>query len=268
MAPRSICQYKDIFTPWIHPQHQRLPGLAPIRVEDWLIQDDAYDAQMAYRDALIGSQSDKVHICRSEAMPAAKELLSLLTEELPRYAQGYQYAANQVTRADGTQIKTKQGPPLLICGQLAQEDFAILQKSGDQHIFTGGVICFPAHWSLAEKIDRTLHGLHEPVDTYDQRINDSMERIFNNLRPDAPLARANFLIYTDPDLYQPMSETLDIQRKPGAPRYVRAERQTLRRLPQTGAIIFSIHTYLYPASALTADAHAALAKLRPELIPH
>jgi len=153
----------------------------------------------------------------------------------------------------------------MTAGQLVQEDFALLQKQGDSHTLTGGIICFPAHWSLAQKIGRTLHNLHAPVDAYNSRISAIMERIFTNLQPETPLERANFLIYTNPDLHQPMPESQAIERTPSAPRYVRCERQTLRRLPETGAIVFSIHTYLYPARDLGAEAYAALAAYRPEL---
>jgi hypothetical protein len=46
---------------------------------------------------------------------------------------------------------------------------------------------------------------------------------------------------------------------------VRVERQTLRRLPRTGAIVFAIHTYLVRAGSLDPDRFAALAALGPEL---
>jgi len=31
-------------------RHNGLPGLSPIPIADWLIQDDAFVTQMAYRD--------------------------------------------------------------------------------------------------------------------------------------------------------------------------------------------------------------------------
>ena len=40
--------------------------------------------------------------------------------------------------------------------------------------------------------------------------------------------------------------------------YIRSERQCLIRLPVSRAVLFSIHTYLVPLAALTADQAAAL----------
>ena len=86
------------------------------------------------------------------------------------------------------------------------------------------------------------------------------------IRVDQPLGRANFLIYTDPELHQPRSEGIAKPIDPKAPRYVRVERQTFRRLPETLAVIFTIHTFVVPASILSAEDHAALAKLKPDLL--
>ena len=78
--------------------------------------------------------------------------------------------------------------------------------------------------------------------------------------------RANFLVYTDPDLHQPLPEGVAKRFDVSAPRYIRVERQTLRRLPQTKAIVFAIHTFQTPASTLSATSYARLAALRPELM--
>jgi len=50
------------------------------------------------------------------------------------------------------------------------------------------------------------------------------------------------------------------------PRYIRVERQTFRRLPKTLAVVFAIHTYIVPESALSPEEHAALSEFKPELL--
>ena len=45
-------------------------------------------------------------------------------------------------------------------------------------------------------------------------------------------------------------------RRPGAGLYIRCERQTLRRLPQTGGLLFTIRIHLTPLRALAADPEA------------
>jgi hypothetical protein len=73
--------------------------------------------------------------------------------------------------------------------------------------------------------------------------------MFSAIRVEQPLWRANFLLYTDADLHQPRREG-DIRGK-SDPRYVRVERQSFRRLPVTGAVVFGIHTYVADINTLT-----------------
>jgi len=248
--------------PWTRAGGVRLPGLAPIKIRDWLRQDEVFTAQMAYRDVLARDKKCEVYAALPEAKAGADELLFVLLNELPEHA-SYRRAGTQLTRPDGISIETARLPPLLAAGQLVQEDFALMAKSGNSHRLDGGMICFPANWCLADKLGKSLGKLHDPVEVFGEAMTERTERVFDNLRTDTPLERANFLIYTNPDLHQPARSPKKLTE--GAPRFVRAERQTLRRLPRTGVIVFAIHTYLVRADSLDADTFAALAALRSEL---
>ena len=250
------------FYPWMRTGGVRLPGLSPISVEDWLKQDEVFAAQMAYRDALVRKRRGEVYAVLPEAEAGARELLSILLEELPLRA-GYNREGTRAIRPDGVAVETEGLPPLLAAGRLVQEDFALIVKAGSTHRLVGGMICFPANWNLADKLGKSLGGLHGPVEVFDAEMAKRTGRVFNNLRADTPLERANFLIYTNPDLHQPAHAPKRLMT--GADRFVRVERQTLRRLPRTGAIVFAIHTYLVRAGSLDPDRFAALAALGPEL---
>ena len=60
-----------------------------------------------------------------------------------------------------------------------------------------------------------------------------------------------------PTLFFPRPEFLP-EAPAGPPAYVRSEDQVLFRLPRTGAVVFSIHTYIVPLESLPAEARAAL----------
>ena len=51
--------------------------------------------------------------------------------------------------------------------------------------------------------------------------------------------RFNLLEYSDPTLYQPYRLSPD-----QAASYIRSERQTFLKLPETGAVVFGIHTFV------------------------
>ena len=89
-------------------------------------------------------------------------------------------------------------------------------------------------------------------------VAHTVERMLSAIRVEQPLGRANFLIYTDPELHQPRGEGIGKPIDPTAPRYIRVERQTFRRLPETLAVVFAIHTYVVPETILSIEEHKLL----------
>ena len=247
---REICQSVLPVAPWMEERTKRLPGLNPVVPGEWLIVDEAYAAQMAYRAALIRDKRDKVHRLPDETRSAAEELLDRVLEELRGMA-GFCVDDHQVICPDGRVVEIKRDAPLITLGHLVQEDFNIMQKRGDEHVLTGSILCFPASWSLEQKFMKTMTGIHLPVGRYDADIARRVQRMFDLIQIDRPMWRANFLIYSDPDLFQPRreEERRVISRDP--PHYLRSERQSLIKLPKTGAVVFSIHNYVLPLEALT-----------------
>lgn len=261
-----ICQQSLPLRPWAVPATARLPGLNPVAPGDWLIVDEVYGAQMAYREDLLAMKRGAVLRLAPEAAPAAAELLEAVLSEIANKP-GYCRNGDVVTCPDGRAVTLDRTDPLATCGRLVQEDLVILEKpeGTSEHVITGAVLCFPASWTLDEKFGRPLTRIHRPVPRYDPDIARRVQRLCDGIRPGAPIWRANALIYDDPELHQPRREDAPHPRPPdNAPRWLRMERQALARLPESGAVVFSIHTYVLPFSALDpADRAAALAHATP-----
>jgi dimethylamine monooxygenase subunit A len=249
------------FAPWMDPRARRLPGVMLLDGDHWLRVDDAYAGQMALRDGLIAANPALVHDMRPEGHAAAAELYRMTLHHLGTQP-GYRIGASDALRPDGMTVPLDAANPLLTLGRLVQEDLCILTAQGDEHVLSGAILCFPASWTLAQKIGRPLTGIHTPVASYDGRIATSVQRMFNAIRVEQPLWRGNSLLYDDPTLHQPRLEGARRPR-PVAKTYVRSERQCLLRLPETRAVVFTIHTYVVLRSALTADAEAAILALHP-----
>lgn len=252
-----ILQSRLPILPWMVPALWRLPGIQPLDPAEWLEVDDAFAAQMAEKARLITTKAGAVHALTEAARPAAQELLRLVLDHL-RQNPLYQVGDDRVVRPDGVSVALEGDSPLLTLGHLVQEDLCLLQRHGAEHVLTGALLCFPASWTLSEKIGRPLTAIHTPVQPYDAQMAQRVQRMFDRIRPDTPLWRMNALLYADPALHQPKSE-LD-QRRPrrGERPYLRSEKQCLLRLPESDAVVFSIHTYLVRASSLAAEEHAAL----------
>ena len=227
--------------------YPNLPGTRPISPDEWIICDDAFSQQMALRDKLIETKKDKVLAISDEAEEAAVELLKM-TLDFCVSKLGYKKNVNKVIRPDKVSVEIDLNEPMTFLGRLVQNDFCILQKRDNEHVLTAAALCFPASWSLEEKFLKPLIDIHIPVKAYDDNIAKRVQRLFDGLQTNRPVWRFNALYYEDPNLFQPRSVNQP-RRKP-APnkiKYFRSERQTLIKLPDTGAIIFGIHTFVVRA---------------------
>jgi hypothetical protein len=244
------------FVPWMDPRTLRLPGILPVEGDDWLRIDEAFAGQMAERDRLIAARPEAVHALLPEGRAAARELYDLILARLQR-TPGYGARGSVMRRPDCVDVPLDPDRPLWTLGRLVQEDLCLLEAGGGEHVLTGAILCFPASWTLAQKIGRPFTGIHVPVPTYDVGIAARVQRLFDAIRPEQPMWRANALLYFDPTLFQPRLES-EPRPRPTTNGYIRSERQCLLRLPVTRAVVFTIHTYLVRESDVDPAALAAL----------
>jgi dimethylamine monooxygenase subunit A len=105
-----------------------------------------------------------------------------------------------------------------------------------------------------------LPAVHAPVPGYDVHLADRVTQVLRKLRPGGVVERRNWSILTDPGLHQPDDAPMAAVELEGAGGvWVRVERQTLRRLPTSGAIVFSIRTFQRRLDALDSQERAQLA---------
>lgn len=254
---KPICQSSLPVAPWTDGLAARLPGLQPVAEGDWLRVDDAHAGQMAYRDALIATRRDEVVMRAAGPVEAEAALLGQVTAAVLTLP-GYSRVEGGIRRPDGVVVAfAADENPMVTAARLAQEDFLILDQTPDGHVLTSAVLCFPASWTLAQKIGRNMLGIHQPVDRYDENIARRVNRVMDVLQQGNAVWRANVLCYNDPELHQPRLEHERRPFDPAGPVYVRVERQALKRLTPT-ATVFSIHTYLVPIAALTPEQAAGL----------
>lgn len=256
---QPILQSRLPFAPWMDPRTARLPGILPVEGDDWLRVDDAFAGQMAERDRLVAEKPDLVAGMLDSAAPAAAELLADVLDHLRR-TPGYVVGADAVRRPDGVTVALD-GPVMAVLARLVQEDLCLMEKAGEEHVLTAAALCFPASWWLSEKLGRPLLGIHVPVPSYDDDVARRVQRLFDAIRPGQMLWRANALVYRDPTLHQPRREADPRTDRRGGS-YVRSERQVLRRLPVSRAVVFSIHTWVVDIATLSAEELAGLDEAR------
>lgn len=164
-------------------------------------------------------------------------------------------------RAAGVPLPATQDVhPLEVVGRAVPEDFCVhLPDTEGRLVLVAGCVCFPNKWLLADKINRPVVEIHSPVPGYAPQLGVPVDRLMERLAVDRLLVRANWGITDGGELFAPGPRASHLADRDHVPdRYwLRIERQTLRRLPRTGAVIFTIRTLHAPLSALATDREAA-----------
>ncbi|MCF4167467.1 DUF3445 domain-containing protein [Zavarzinia compransoris] len=259
------------YVPFSQGPYRMQMGLAGLDLRDWIQIDADYGAEIAEKFRLIAHDHDAVFraLPGSEAMGA--EVLALLVDHLPRrFPERFAIEGDDevlVERETGRRHDLRDAAlhPLDRAGRLVQEDLCVMAPSGEGEAYrlVAASVSFPARWALADKIGRPLAAIHGPVPNYDARLGGAMDRFFAVLRTDRPVWRTNWSMHDDPALFQTAPHGDRAVTPPigvadaGTRLYLRSERQTLRRLPVTGAVLFTIRTYQCPLATIAADPEAA-----------
>lgn len=247
----KILQSSLSFAPWADPRTRRLPGIIPVPVQDWLEVDSAFTAQMALRDRLLLTRPKDVLALHDSARPAAIELYEMILPLLS--ALGYRLGDGHVTRPDGQRMPLRSADPLGTLGRLVQCDLCLMQPDpaglSNESVLTGAVLCFPAGWTLAQKFLQPMVRIHRPVQDYSADLAKRVQRLLDGVQVGRGLMRGT-ASYSDSPLFD---ARLEDQPSPAShsAEFIRVERQCLFRLPQTRAVVFSIHTQIVPVEALS-----------------
>lgn len=156
----------------------------------------------------------------------------------------------------------------------AHEDMCLLAKASgdDQYRLIGAAVAWPSDWRPKDKIGLPLRALHAPIAGYEEQLATGVDRFMETLKPGAIYGRCNWFIaatgerrWLEP---RPAHEAFAhvTAENAGEALFVRSERQTLRRLPETGAILFTIGIYVEPLEALEASNIAMLADAAQSLV--
>jgi len=195
----------------------------------WLLGGDDVAAQLAEKQRVLADHHDDVVASLPGSEDACAELLALLG--VP----------------DDQDVH-----PIEAAGRAVAEDFCIIQG-----MLTAGCVCFPSHWRLRDKLGLPLAAVHDPVPDYAVELADRVDRFLDKLRVGRGVWRRNWTVHTEPDLFAP-----DVPPPPDPPidreaagqrLWLRSERQTLTRLPVTGAIVFTIRTQQVPLAETAGD---------------
>ncbi|WP_176082485.1 DUF3445 domain-containing protein [Martelella sp. HB161492] len=233
-------------------------GLSALAADQWIEPDDALKRYLDEKRQLLQSDFSGVFRATEDSLAAQAEALAMLADHLATdHPAIYRRDGARMTMAGQTvDLSDAALPPLLRAGLMIQDDLAILIRNKESWRLAAGFVAFPSSWSLAEKAGRPMEEVHANVPGFQSGTRNAtlVNRIFDNLQPDLPASRLNWSFKGSDSLAMPVSKHLrDDPFKPVSPiesNFLRVERQTLRRLPETGAVLFTIRIYADPLTAI------------------
>ena len=216
-------------------------GLTPCSKPNWLAIDEDFAHFHAHKLQQFETHPDKVFAALPQSVAAQEEFSQVLLEDLlTNHADRYYREGNLLHQQSGIEWHLDT-PDLAASSLWIPEDICLLQQLGDEHILTAASICSPSNWQLKHKIGRNLNVIHDPVPRYKAILQERVNRMLSQMNDQKLILRFNWSIQRGnelcwhPELYAPdFNDAL----------YWRIERQTLRRLPLTRAIVFGIRIYL------------------------
>jgi dimethylamine monooxygenase subunit A len=263
-------------------------GLKPLDPATWIEVDDNLALYLTEKRRLYREETANVLVAEQGTEAAQQEVLEMVVDHLTKYFPGIYQRTDKLILihppthrhpGDGRDPALPQaaafefmldpglrrdngvsGSAVAIAGLLIQEDLVLMRHSPTGWRLVAASLCFPSAWNLHEKFGRPLHEIHQPVPGFGEGTRNAslIDRMFDNLRVEQPVIRWNWSLYGDARLYHPASDNKMKNRFGDGPItgkvVMRLERQTLRKLPKSGDILFTIRIHNNPLEVL--ETHA------------
>lgn len=226
----------------------------------------------------------KVYVSENDSFPAQEEVLDLFLSYLPRrYPNLYTYNPSMgtlyVTAIDTTFVIDEwraKNRALELCERIVQEDLILMRppkvvSSTDnsssnsnnhpgQYEMAAAAVVF-SFSELQAKLGQPVKFIHAPVPGYDKHLRRSLDLTFSKLlKVEQPMWRNNWGIAPTGELDAPLygsTGALDSRTIVTVPTvdeikamFIKVEYQTIRRLPHSGYLLFTVKTMADSMSAL------------------
>ena len=224
--------------------HRWVMGLRPGSAAHFFAARDSTGAICAERAHWLSQDAETYAALLPEAVPALRETLEL--------------ARSLGTAIDDSLPEWEQ---LLALGRAWESDFAWMHPDEHgTHRLIGGVVCFPSSWALRDKIGRPMREVHGPVPGLNEALARNIETFFARQQPGAIWTRENASYSRDSELnHHPTRPIRRLDATITADEvFIRLEHQLLFKLPDSGSILFGIHTEIVPLTLVMQDLQTTL----------
>jgi len=225
-------------------------GLAPLDTGNWIEPDADLEYFQCHKQAQRKTLGDRVYHSNDSSLEAERELSAMLANYLATcHPDRYQLTDGEM-HCQGSDVSTpiESVEPLWNCSLWLADDLLLMQERSGQYRLNAASLCCANDWALEDKIGAPMAEIHRPVPGLNESIGPNIDRFFARIQAEKPVYRCIWSLQVGntlnhrPETIQPANHDSKL--------FYRSERQSLRRLPDTGALAFTIRTYIHPLETL------------------
>ena len=256
------------------PKYNVTMGLRTMPWNSWIELDNHYPRYHADKARRIAERGSKCCRTHPDAFDGACELLEELRMYLPaRYPILFERTPSGIKNlwsGEDFDIFARPLPedPMQIAARLVQDDLAIMFERPDgQYYLLAGAVLLAGFWRLEDKYMMPLSEIHTSGDVpqFREKLEKGMLNFFRRIKPEDPVLRNNYFLQVDDNLAwsnsigsedsEHISWNTAAKNRAIEHHYFRSERQSLRRLPRSGGVVFTIRTYFHPITEIAEEDH-------------
>jgi len=255
------------------PKYHTTMGLRSLmQWDEWIELDNHYTRYHADKARRIKERGSKCCKTAPEAYDGAVELVEEFCSYLPqRYPSLYRKTpVGMDNLLTGESFNIVERPlaedPMMMAARMVQDDLAIMFERPDgQYYLLAGAILLAGFWRLEDKFGMPLSEIHTSGDVpqFREKLEKGMMNFFRRVQPEGPVLRNNYFLQVDDDLAwshsigdedsEHVAWSTAEKNKAIEHHFFRSERQSLRRLPRSGGVVFTIRTYFHPITEVAEE---------------
>jgi hypothetical protein len=247
-------------------------GLRRIRPESWILIGAEHAEMMDQKRVRLDKHQSHYYRSLPESLAAQRELRERVTAHLlAHHSQSFARSGSVIrslVTGQTVDVADESIEPLLQLSYLIEEDFMLLDESGGTPRISAASNAYSSSGRLAASVGHDVAWAHLPVPRLTDKLGARINQVLGSIHADIPCERFNwqltpmatvFFPHDDPHAANAaaMHVILDTLRhdpsRAGELLWIRVERQTLSRLPESRAVAFSLHTYRDPLSRVVSD---------------
>ncbi|MEM6581989.1 MAG: DUF3445 domain-containing protein [Pseudomonadota bacterium] len=226
-------------------------GLRPIGETSWIETDDSWSDYHRNKLALRPVLDDKVYRADEHSTAAQVELAEMLLDHLTNDGSAVFERKKDALRylPEDIELPLSSAEALWNCSLWVADDLVIMSPGEHGYCLSAASLCTPTHWRLEDKFGKPMADIHRSIPDFDRKLTPSIDRFFKHLKEEHVVVRFNWTLQSGNTLCcRPGAEPSPNEH---TKLFYRCERQTLRRLPKSGSIVFTIRVYVHPLEQLS-----------------